>query len=350
MRYDPTLILSQDNRNDVIAFLASKGYPMPSLTIATNVQLANLYHMAGETPSETDVRRETSAAILATLATLPVGTFDEQLMRAVARDEAQKLLDAQPPRRIEIAMPDGAVATVDGPVHYRTDLVIRVAALAHPIMLVGPAGCGKTTIGEHVARALQLAFYITNVINDTHELVGFVDGHGTYHATPFRQAYQNGGIWIADEIDAWDAAALLAANSALANGYCNFPDQPAPVTRHADFRMIATANTFGTGADRVYVGRNELDAASLDRFATIDVDYDLDLERLFASGADRWLERVWKVRKAVHDMKIRHVVSSRAIAMGAKALAAGIQWDVVEALYLWKGMAAKDRKKIENNA
>ena len=28
---------------------------------------------------------------------------------------------------------------------------------------------------------------------------------------------------VADEIDAWDVAALLAANSALANGFCTFP-------------------------------------------------------------------------------------------------------------------------------
>lgn len=346
MRYDPDLILTADNRNDVIAFLIAAGHPAPSLHVATNVQLANLYHMAGSTHSATDIQRATSAAVLATIAAMPNGPFpDEELVRYLARDEACKLIEAQPPRRIEIDGPLGTTI-INGPVHYRTPLVIKIASIGHAIMLVGPAGCGKTTIGEHAAKALQFPFYITSTINDTHELIGFVDGHGKYHDTPFRNAYEKGGVWIADEIDAWDATALLAANSALANGYCNFPDRPEPIARHADFRMIATANTFGTGADRVYVGRNELDAASLDRFATIDVDYDLDLERMFASGADRWLERVWKVRKIVNEKKIRHVVSSRAIAMGAAALSIGIEWSDVEEIYLFKGMSTKDRAKI----
>jgi energy-coupling factor transporter ATP-binding protein EcfA2 len=345
MQYDPDLILTNDNRNDVIAFLEAAGHPAPSLAVASNVQLVNLYHMTGQAPSPSDVQRATAKAVLDTLAALPKGTADQDMIRHIVRDELTNIA----PRRLEIVSPRGSII-LDGPLHYRSELVITIASLGHAIMLVGPAGCGKTTIGQHAARALQLPFYITSTITDTHELIGFVDGHGKYHDTPFRNAYEHGGVWVADEIDAWEASALLAANSALANGYANFPDRPEPLARHADFRMIATANTFGTGADRVYVGRNELDAASLDRFATIDVDYDLDLERLFAGDQHRWLEHVWDVRKNVNEMKMRHVVSSRAISMGSVALANGLNWSDVEAIYLFKGMSAKDRKKLKDNA
>lgn len=349
MRYDPNLILTTDNRNDVIRFLIGCGYHAAELAPMSNVSLANTYHSAGaaNTPAANDVQRATAEAISRTIAAMPAGRFpDEELVRYLARQECEKLIAAIPPRKLEITGPRGSI-TIDGPLHYRTPLVIRIVALGHAVMMVGPAGCGKTTIGEHAARALQLPFYITSTINDTHELIGFVDGHGKYHDTPFRNAFEKGGVWIADEIDAWDASALLAANSALANGYANFPDRPEPITRHADFRMIATANTFGTGADRVYVGRNELDAASLDRFAVIEIDYDLDLERMFAGSADRWLERVWSVRKSVNKNKIRHVVSSRAIGMGAAALSIGIDWSDVETIYLFKGMSTKDRAKID---
>jgi hypothetical protein len=150
------------------------------------------------------------------------------------RAMAQEVYDALPPRRLEVASANG-VARLDGAIHHMTELVIRIAALAHPIMLVGPAGCGKTTIGEHTARALSLPFYITSTVIDTHELMGFIDGHGTYHSTPFRQAFEHGGVWVADEIDAWDAAALLTANSALANGFATFPDRQTPVQRHTNF-------------------------------------------------------------------------------------------------------------------
>lgn len=342
MLYDPNLILTADNRSIVIDHLAWAGVPVASLVILTNVQLSNLYHERGSQSIPMDTRH---SAVLDVLAAFPNGSPDEELIRYLARYEAQALIDGIAPRRIEIVTPT-TTHTFEGIVHYRTELVLRIVSLGHAIMLVGPAGCGKTTIGEHVATALGLQFYITSTINDTHELLGFVDGHGHYHGTPFRTAFQHGGLWIADEIDAWDAAALLAANSALANGFATFPDMAEPVRRHADFRMVATANTFGTGADRVYVGRNELDAASLDRFAVVEVDYDLDLERMFAAGADRWLEHVWSIRRKVADKKIRHVVSSRAIAMGSKALLAGIEWSDVEEIYLYKGLSERDREKV----
>lgn len=347
MPYDPNLIVTMDNREAVIRDLRMRDWPAAALAVATNVDLANMYHGGRNTHSPTDIQRATAHAVAQTMASMPAGRFpDEELVRYLARQECQAMIEAIPTRKLEIISPRGSVV-IDGQVHYRTEKVIKIVGLGHAVMMVGPAGCGKTTIGEHTAKALQLPFYITSTINDTHELIGFVDGHGTYHDTPFRNAFEKGGVWIADEIDAWDASALLAANSALANGYANFPDRPEPIMRHPDFRMIATANTFGTGADRVYVGRNELDAASLDRFAVIDIDYDLDLERMFAGPNDRWLDRVWSVRKAVAKSKIRHVVSSRAISMGAAALSIGIEWDDVESIYLFKGMSAKDRAKID---
>jgi hypothetical protein len=327
--------------------LATGGDPLAVHAMST-VDLANHYHASAAPDSPTAIQRATAQAVMQTIAAMPQGRFpDEELVRYLAREECRALIAANPPQRLEVASVRGT-AVIEGLTHYRTPLVIKYAAIGDDIMLVGPAGCGKTMIGEHVAQALQLHFYITSTINDTHELIGFVDGMGRYHDTPFRHAFEKGGVWIADEIDAWDANALLAANSALANGYCNFPDTSEPIRRHADFRMIGTANTFGAGGDRLYVGRNELDAASLDRFSIIDVDYDLDIERMLAGGHDRWLEYVWSVRKIVNDKRIRHVVSTRAISKGARALANGIAWSDVVEINLFKGMNSKDRDKIDD--
>jgi cobaltochelatase CobS len=358
-------IITPGNKALVRRWAVAVGYNPVDVAVMSAAELANLYHEGPpgnkHSAEPTDHQKLAADIFVKMMEALNLPGFNVSTMREIATQqfnshfaswsdaiaiEIQKRIDALPPKQLQITSATGSVI-INGPLHYKTETVIKVASIGHPIMLVGPAGCGKTTIGEHVSRALQLPFYITSTINETHELTGFIDGNGRYHSTPFRQAFEFGGIWVADEIDAWDAAALLAANAALANGYSIFPDDPRPIARNVNFRMVATANTFGNGADRVYIGRNELDAASLDRFAIIPVDYDMNLEQIFANGNQRWLDRVWHVRKKVNEKKIRHVVSSRAIAMGSAALAIGLNWNEVENMYLFKGMSESDREKCK---
>jgi len=319
-------------------------------------EIVNLYHNNSYPSHSNDIHD----VIVKVLEAVNAPGFEVSLTRKIARSEMQaeilsgettkrlikETLEQIAPRQLIVTSPQGSV-TLEGLQHYRTENVIRKCALNHPIMMVGPAGCGKTTIGQQAAYALNLPFYITSTINDTHELTGFIDGYGKYHSTPFRAAFEFGGVWLADEIDAWDASALLAANAALANGYAAFPDRDQPTPRHANFRMIASGNSCPNGADRVYIGRNELDAASLDRFAFVTVDYDLNLERAFCNGNVKWLEHVWQLRKLVADKNIRHVVSTRAIIMGSAALAAGDNWNDVCESYLFKGMSETDKEKVK---
>lgn len=339
-------ILTQSNVQFLRQWALGIGLEPAKVFAMTNIELANLYHEKGdeENSEASDLQRIAADIFLKLHQTMMATKLDPDWMRAIIIDEIEKL----PARRIEVVIPNAPTVVLDGPQHKRTETVIRITALAHPIMLVGPAGCGKTTIGHQTSHVFGLPFYITSTINEPHELTGFIDGNGTYHRTPFRDAFENGGIWVADEMDAWDAPAFLTANAALSNGFCVFPDNPRPIMRHPMFRMIGTANTFGHGADRIYIGRNELDAATLDRFAVIPMEYDLDLERMYANGNAKWLQRVWDVREAVNNNKIRHVVSSRAILMGGASLAAGISRDDVEEFYLFKGMSKKDCNRIDD--
>lgn len=340
---DPrTYTLAPGDKELLVEWAVAAGHPEVRVCAMSAVDLTNLY-VASAPVEPTEMQRIAAEIFAKVAATFTGGPFDHAATREIVRQE----LEALAPRRIEVVGPRATVV-LPSTVHYRFTHVLRALGRGDAVMMVGPAGCGKTMIAEQCATALTLPFHITSTINDPHELTGYIDGLGKYHDTPFRRAFEFGGIWCADEIDAWDASALLTANSALANGICAFPDVEAPLRRHCDFRMVATANTFGSGADRVYVGRNELDAASLDRFAVIAVDYDLTLERMFAAGNDRWLERVWQVRKAVAEKRIRHVVSSRAILRGVAALADGETWSDTEEQYLFKGMSANDRSKIDD--
>lgn len=359
-------MITTENRPLVRKWATALGMRSVDVYKMSNVDLANLYATRAiwrtvspqgtptyygpvvppvAKPSTVSDAQQALADALRFLIGNPTAIVDEGKVRQIVADEIAKIEPVAAVTRLEVSGPSG-VHMIEGVVHGSTPLVIRLAALAHPIMLVGPAGCGKTAMGAHVAQALGFPLYITSTVFDTHELLGFVDGMGKYHSTPFREAFEHGGVWIADEVDAWDAAALLAANSALANGFATFPDNQMPVIRHANFRVVATANTFGHGADRVYVGRTELDAASLDRFATIAIDYDPTIEQTVSNGNLAWYDRVIEVRQSVRDKNIRHVVSTRAIIMGAQALAAGIDQATVEQTYVFKGMSKTDREKI----
>jgi MoxR-like ATPase len=212
-------------------------------------------------------------------------------------------------------------------------------------MLVGPAGGGKTTAAEQVAQALGLPFYSNGALTGAHELTGYKDAAGQYHGTPFRQAFEHGGVYLADEMDRSDPAAVLALNSALANGFMGFPDQAEPIRAHSQFYIIAACNTYGRGADRIYIGANQLDGATLDRFGPLTWDYDEQLERSLA-GDDAWTSYVQEARDAASTLKIRHVISPRASYYGATLRAAGLPFDMVAEIAIWKGLDADQRGRI----
>ena len=194
--------------------------------------------------------------------------------------------------------------------HEKFDQVLTYAQLGEPIMLVGPAGSGKNVIVQQVADALGVKMRYINNASDEFKLTGYMDAGGVYHGTEFYDACVEGGVFFLDEIDASDANALIILNSVLANHYMTFPHKHIDV--NPDLRIITAANTFGTGADLDYVGRNTLDAATLDRFDIISVDYDRTLERHLYPDSDV-LEFMWAFRDAVNISKIHHIVSTRGI-------------------------------------
>jgi len=230
-----------------------------------------------------------------------------------------------------------------GKQHLQFPTLLNILATKLNVYLVGPAGSGKTHAAIQVAKALNVPFHFTGAVASEFKLTGFMDAQGRIVSTEFRKAYENGGLFLFDEIDASYPQAVLAFNAALANDYMDFPDKRVP--RHKDFYCIAAANTYGQGADRQYIGRNQLDAASLDRFVFIDWNYDENLERDLA-GNEEWSNYVQKARRFIVANKIRHVVSPRASIFGATLLSNGIEKEIVENTVLWKGLDEATKQKI----
>jgi hypothetical protein len=204
------------------------------------------------------------------------------------------------------------------------------------IWVYGPAGCGKSTAAEIIAKALGLDFYTNGKLATDFQVLGYNDAYGKYVTTQFRQAFENGGIYLGDEIDGSMPDALLAFNGALANGICAFPDKI--VKRHKDFIFIGAANTIGTGATIEYSGRMKQDAAFLNRFVQLYWPLDEALEDSLCADKE-WLKRVRHVRARVAQVGIKGVmITPRAAIYGESLLAAGCDIDDTEEATLKQGL------------
>jgi len=189
------------------------------------------------------------------------------------------------------------------------------------VALVGPAGCGKSRLAATVAKVLRLDFAGISCSAGMSEgqLCGRllpVGEHGQweYVRAEFVRIYEQGGVFLLDEMDAADPNTLLCINAALANGHlflANRPSNPIAV-RHADAIILAALNTFGTGADRMYVGRAQLDESTLDRFriGTVEMDYSPEVEERVCPD-DALRGRIQAIRAKARAGKLRRVISTR---------------------------------------
>ena len=253
------------------------------------------------------------------------------------------------------------------PSHYHTPLVRAALQADVPIWLHGEAGSGKSTAGEQAADSLGLPFRSISLGPTTSksDLMGYRDATGNYHSTAYREVYENGGVFMFDEIDNGSASILTILNSALANGHGEFPDSRVP--RHETARFIASANTIGRGATSEYVGRAPIDAATIDRFAFIPMDTDEDLEEALILGTEinrspldisagevpspkEWLATVRAHRQALGELGIRAIISQRASLYGVRLAEQGVGKDWLGQMLLYKGMKEHDREKLAENA
>lgn len=236
----------------------------------------------------------------------------EQKVRDFIKDEYGSI-----ERKITTVV-DGKKAEMQGIQHEKFETVLKFVANDEPVFLTGPAGSGKNVICKQVAKALGLNFYFSNAVTQEYKLTGFTDANGTYHATQFYKAFTEGGVFMLDEMDASIPEVLVILNAAIANRYFDFPAPIGYVEAHPDFRVIAAGNTTGHGADYEYVGRNQLDGASLDRFAIVRIDYSEAIENSVSLGNIELADFCRDFRRSANKAGIAVIVSYRAIGRLAK--------------------------------
>jgi len=216
------------------------------------------------------------------------------------------------------------------------------------LFLTGDAGTGKSTIAANVAECMGLTFTSLNCSGGLTEgaLVGRMTpnlstGEMVYSAGPLVKAYRDGGVFLLDEMDAADENVLLALNTLIDAKEWHAPTGET-IARHADFIFLAAGNTFGTGASRVYSGRNQLDGAFLNRFLTVPVDYDTELERALVASAEL-AERIQSARVRLRERNLRRWLTTRDL-LKADALVGQLGMTVPEALReITEGWTNEDR-------
>lgn len=321
------------------------GFPVFSIGGApSNVQTEN--KPVSVEPAAQDATAQIASA-LSSLMAQSKGAIDVDGVKAIIGEQLKDVYDLiesvsdSKARQIEVISKTGSVV-LDGVHHKQFEELLAVLGCADGdgnsnlnVWLTGMPGTGKTKAAQNAAKALGMEFYCNGSIANKYELTGFKDAHGNYQSTPFRDAWENGGVYLFDEVDGSVPSAVLAFNSALANGIMAFPD--GMLKRHKDCIIIAAANTSGQGATAELVGRMKQDAAFLDRFVFINWEIDTSLEKIIA-GNDEWCDYVQMVRRNVHTKGVKVMVTPRATFFGAQLLRNGIKLDRVKEMTLKKGM------------
>jgi len=176
-----------------------------------------------------------------------------------------------------------------------TKYIQKTIEYGKPILLVGPAGSGKTKLFYEIAKKTKKQIYRVNFDGGMtpDAFLGGVrlrtikdeDGisiQGTYFQEgPVIKAAKEGAWLLLDEIDKVQpeyAAAMHAMIENIRNPIILNDDGGRSIIPHSEFRIMATANTLGSIEDNSlgYYGSSPMNAAFLDRFSILQVSYPPD--------------------------------------------------------------------------
>lgn len=262
-------------------------------------------------------------------------------------------------KMIEVSRHDGSKEVI-GRQHELFPTLLDLVSRGLNVFLVGPAGSGKTTAIMACGKALNRPVRVSSMSSQTPEsrMMGYNDANGRYIPGVLYHPYTDGHLLGLDEMDNSNANVLASLNSALSNGHLGFPH--GMYERHPDFICVASGNTYGMGANRVYVGRQQIDGATLDRFVVLDWPYDeaFEMDLAIAHSEDlevqkdilAWVHKVQTFRHRADKKGIRIIISPRASIFGARLIAtqSTLTPEQMENMLIWRGLDKDSITKLKS--
>jgi len=184
-----------------------------------------------------------------------------------------------------------------------------------PLLFFGETGSGKSYVAKQLATKLGLryGFQSCNGQTSKSDLMGS-DVIGTKTISMLQEFYQNGGVFVLEEIDTVTPDIAVVINTMIDSAQGSFNNEM--IDRHEDFHLLATSNTYG-GATDAFTARKLLDQSTLERFIKVEFKTDPELERNLMGHEHKIIE---KIRENVLHDKIHFSMRSALMMIQMKSL------------------------------
>mgnify|MGYP003109624753 FL=1 len=279
---------------------------------------------------------------------------NEEQIREIARAMAQSVIDDTlkdsilKPVTITIKAPRKPAKKVEK-AHYNFEKLVRIVGnCALNCALIGEAGTGKTFGALQLGDVLEMKNWLVSFAptDRKHEVKGFLDGNGRFHAPAIKNAYVQGGLLILDEYDRANPEVSIAMNALLSGDTYMFADNKM-YKKHKDFRVVACQNTTGMGPSKRYTAARAQDGSTLNRFVRLDWDTDESLETSIC-GNTIATRAVQQMRKNARKLSMDSLIISPRQSIHANKLVNEGGFSVEEALEhsITLGLADDVKKRL----
>lgn len=285
----------------------------------------------------------------------------DQIQKDIEKTIQEEVEKRVKPMVIEVKAPDKDTVKIEG-AHYLFPRLLRLVSAGFNVFMWGPPGTGKTTAALQVAEALTRKAEIDTLDPTTARsmIQGYMNPNGEPVHNVFTRCWENGSVYVADEVDLAPGHVQTLFNSALANNAA--PLAWGNVSRSEGFSFVATGNTAGRPT-AAFPDRRPMSNAFADRLYFLHWPLDPSIECRAVGlptpplpkqsdetcDAKDWVTFVQLLREWASTNAPRLSITPRASLLGIKALAAGESPEDVADGLIFRGCDKDLRDKALRN-